>query len=75
MKYLNHDGTYKTFVCGRCRAEIVFTDERNDEGVGTVWSTCPNCPDVSGFSFYGGEVDLGIVRESVVTDRDFQVFP
>lgn len=74
MKYLDHDGTYKTFVCRRCRAELVFTDERNDEGIGTVWFACPNCPDASGFSFYGGAVDLDFFREQPDTGNDFQVF-
>ena len=80
MKYLDHDGTYKTFVCGRCHAELVFNDERDDEGIGTVFFNCPDCPDQKGFAFYGGQVDLGLVtdeqlREQTNPDNRFEVFP
>lgn len=75
MRYLDHDGAYKTFVCGRCHAELVFQDERDDRGIGYVFISCPTCEDQRGFSFYGGQVDLGLVREQTNPDNRFEVFP
>ena len=75
MRYLDHDDNYKPFSCGKCYAELVFRDERDADGIGYVFISCPSCDDQRGFAFYGGrgKLDFGLLSEQAIPDCDFRV--
>lgn len=72
------DGTVYMVACRSCAAlqqvETVATEWRDGEPV--AWEhRCANCDHPFGFVLDGGELDLGLVKESITTDiNDFEVF-
>lgn len=69
VRYLDHDGTYRDFICGVCAGPV--TSLTDPEGW-TRWS-CP-CGRTCGMSAPYGALDLGIIRQEPDGENNFAVF-